>query len=301
MTALIDHLPPIQGSYIPNAPLGENVWFRVGGPAEVLFKPKNEEDLSFFLQHKPSQVPVTILGAGSNVLIREGGIPGVVVKLGKAFASIVFEEDILRVGAGALDRTVALTAAQQGVGGFSFLAGIPGTVGGAVKMNAGAYGHEIKDVFVSCRVMTLDGKVETRCLKEMNFTYRESALKDSEVVLEATFQGTRTSPEILEEEITEIMRQREHSQPVRTRTGGSTFKNPSHVKAWELIDAVGYRGKMIGDAMVSEKHCNFLINKGTATAEELERLGENIRKEVLNQTGILLEWEIKRLGITTKE
>jgi UDP-N-acetylmuramate dehydrogenase len=301
MTSLLDQLPSVRGSYTPNTPLGETVWFRVGGAAEILFKPKDEDDLGFFLRHKPAHVPVTILGAGSNVLIRDGGIPGVVIKLGKAFASIVFEGTTLRVGAGALDRTVALTAAQKGVGGFSFLSGIPGTIGGAIKMNAGAYGREVKDGFVSCRVMTLEGQVETRYPDSIQFTHRTSTIKDQEIVLEAVFEGTNASSDALHQEIEEIMRQREQSQPVRARTGGSTFKNPPHAKAWELIDAAGYRGKELGGAMVSEKHCNFLINTGTATAHDLELLGENIQKDVLSRTGILLEWEIRRLGVMKKE
>lgn len=301
MTSLVDQLPLVQGKYSENASLKPFLWFRVGGPAEVLFKPKDEEDLCTFLQQKPSDIPVTVLGVGSNVLVRDGGILGVVIKLGSAFSKIICHENFLTVGAGALDRTVALTAAAAGLKGFSFLSGIPGTIGGAVKMNAGAYGSEIKDIFHSCKVITRDGILEERGPENLEFSYRESSLLEGEIVVSATFKGSFASPKALEQEIADILKEREASQPVRARTGGSTFKNPEGMKAWKLIDAAGFRGKTIGDAMVSEKHCNFLINKDAATAHDLEKLGNEIQKHVFNQSGISLEWEIKRLGVLKKD
>lgn len=295
--SLLDILPSVKGRYTENADLKKLVWFRVGGPAEVLFKPHDVEDLCTFLEQKPEHVPVTVLGVGSNVLIRDGGIPGVTIKLGRGFSKITIEGETLEVGAGALDRTVALTAAEKGIKGFSFLAGIPGTMGGAVRMNAGAYGHEIKDIFQSCHVITSDGQLEERFLEDMGFQYRKSALKDTDIVVSARLKGTAGDPKNLYQEINKIMEERELSQPTRSRTGGSTFKNPPEHKAWELIDAAGCRGHRIGDAMVSEKHCNFLINSGEATARDLEALGDYVQKQVLHTSGIPLEWEIKRLGM----
>ena len=297
MTPLLEKLPPVRGRYVAQADLKKHVWFRVGGLAEVLFKPKDEEDLCSFLKEKPSSVPVTILGVGSNVLIRDGGIPGVTIKLGSAFSSIKFHENFLEVGASALDRTVALTAANHGLGGFSFLAGIPGTIGGAIKMNAGAYGHEMRDILISCKVVTSQGLIEERSLEELGFDYRKSALPEADIVINATLKGYPEKSSLLHEQIATIMQEREISQPIRSRTGGSTFKNPPGKKAWELIDAAGCRGHRIGDAMVSEKHCNFFINTGNATAEDLETLGTYVQKQVSLQSGIPLEWEIKRLGI----
>jgi UDP-N-acetylmuramate dehydrogenase len=301
MTRLLDQLPVVRGRYIEGAPLKNSLWFRVGGPAEILFKPKDTDDLCAFLQKKPSTVPVTVLGVGSNVLVRDGGIPGVVIKLGSAFSNITHDGTTLTAGAGALDRTVALTAASLGLGGFSFLSGIPGTIGGAVKMNAGAYGSEIKDIFCTCLVVTGRGTLETRSLDDLGFSYRKSLLKDDDIVVEATFKGNPSAPDVLQKEIDAILKEREASQPVRARTGGSTFKNPEGMKAWQLIDAAGFRSKAIGGAMVSEKHCNFLINTGDATACDLEKLGTEIQKQVLNQSGVSLEWEIKRLGIDKKD
>jgi UDP-N-acetylmuramate dehydrogenase len=297
MTSLLDRLPPVRGRYTANADLKKHVWFQVGGPAEILFKPKDVHDLCDFLQQKPASVPVTILGVGSNVLIRDGGIPGVTIKLGAGFSTITLKGDTLEAGAGGLDRTVALTAADAGLGGFSFLAGIPGTIGGAVKMNAGAYGHEIKDVLVSCKVVTRHGTVDERHLKDLGFEYRKSLIKDDEIVVSAIFKGHTEKPETLHQQITTIMQERELSQPIRSRTGGSTFKNPPGQKAWELIDKAGCRGYKMGDAMVSEKHCNFLINTGNARATDLEALGEHVQKQVSLQCGIPLEWEIKRFGL----
>jgi UDP-N-acetylmuramate dehydrogenase len=299
MTSLLEQLPPVRGRYTPNADLKKYVWFQVGGPAEVLFKPKDVDDLCDFFKQKPSHVPVTILGVGSNVLIRDGGIPGVTIKLGSGFSDIKITDHTLEAGAGALDRTVALTAAENGLGGFSFLAGIPGTMGGAVKMNAGAYGHEIKDIFQSCQIVTTNGTVQE--MNDVALTYRNSSLPEGSIVVKATFKGTPQEPDLLYREIEKIMAERELSQPVKSRTGGSTFKNPPSKKAWELIDQAGCRGHRIGDAMVSEKHCNFLINTGQATAADLELLGDYVQKQVLHTSGIPLEWEIRRLGIKKGE
>lgn len=297
-SALIKRLPDIRGRYTPYADLQKQVWFRVGGPAEVLFKPKDAEDLCHFLKNKPADVPLTILGVGSNILVRDGGIPGVVIRLGRGFSEISIQGNTLIAGAGALDRTIALTAADAGLGGLSFLAGIPGTLGGAVKMNAGAYGHEIKDRFISCKVATPEGDLKTLEAKDLGFSYRHSTLPEGYMVVEATFEGEpNQNPEDLHQAIHKIMEERELSQPTRSRTGGSTFKNPQGKKAWELIDAAGCRGHKIGGAIVSEKHCNFIINEGTATAEDLEELGTHVQKQVLLQSGVPLEWEIKKLGI----
>lgn len=301
MISVLDSLPSVRGKYIYDAPLKNSVWFRVGGPAEILFKPADVDDLCVFFKEKSRHIPVTILGVGSNVLVRDGGIPGVTIKLGPSFSKITWKGTTITAGAGALDRTVALTAAQAGIGGFSFLSGIPGTIGGAINMNAGAYGHEIKDILRSCQVVTAKGTIEERFPDDLGFSYRKSLLKDDEIVVSATFEGIARAPEDLEQEIAHILKEREASQPTRARTGGSTFKNPEGIKAWQLIDAVGFRGKTLGGAIVSEKHCNFLINTGTATAHDLETLGNEIQKHVLNQSGISLEWEIKRLGVEEKD
>lgn len=293
---MIERLPPVRGRYTPMADLKPFVWFRVGGPAEVLFKPKDVEDLQNFLQNKPQDIPHTIIGVGSNLLIRDGGLPGVTIRLGAAFAQMEEGENTLKVGAAALDRTVALKAASLGRGGLSFLAGIPGTIGGAVKMNAGAYGHEVKDTFTTCMVLTPAGELEERQRDQMGFRYRKSNLREGEIVISATFETAPEKPEVLQGEIQRIMTERELTQPTRARTGGSTFKNPPGQKAWELIDHAGCRGYAIGDAIVSEKHCNFLINTGNASAEDLEKLGNHVQEQVLKNSQIALEWEIKRLG-----
>ena len=294
---LLERLPTIQGRYTPQADLKKQVWFRVGGPAEVLFKPKDVQDLCTFLKEKPKDIPITILGVGSNILIRDGGIPGVTIKLGRGFSKVSVQDDFLTAGAGALDRTVALTAAEHGLGGLSFLAGIPGTIGGAIKMNAGAYGHDVKDTFVSCQVVTQEGTLEEYNAEKLALQYRKSSLPEGAIVVSATFKGVPEKPSALHEQITQIMEERELSQPTRSRTGGSTFKNPDGHKAWELIDNAGCRGHAIGDAMVSQKHCNFFINTDSATAHDLESLGAYVQKQVLQKSGIQLEWEIKRLGI----
>ena len=293
---LIQRLPTVRGSYTPNQPLGPLVWFRVGGAAEVLFKPKDVEDLSDFLKGCPADVPLTFLGVGSNVLIRDGGIPGVVIRLMGAFSAITVSGTTLVAGAGALDRTTALTAASHGLSGLEFLIGVPGTVGGAVCMNAGAYGQETKDVLVRAQLMDRRGNLMERTAQELDFSYRHAELGDA-VVLSATFALQPDNKEAITRRMEDIMVKREAAQPVKSRTGGSTFKNPEGGNAWKLIDAAGFRGRRKGDAQISEQHCNFLINVGQATAQDLEDLAEEARIEVCIKTGVTLEWEIKRLGI----
>lgn len=297
-SSLLSILPKVRGRYQEAAPLGPQVWFRSGGPAEVLFKPEDPQDLQHFLKHTPSQVPVTIIGVGSNLLVRDGGVKGVVIKLGKGFNDIRVEGTILTAGAAALDRTVALESAERGLAGFEYFIGIPGTIGGAIRMNAGAYGQEVKDHLISCDVMNRAGDRYTKTAFQLGFTYRTSTLTADEFVIAATFQGTAGTSSAIHARLNEIMEQREATQPVRSRTGGSTFKNPLPQKAWELIDQAGCRGLTRGRAQISEKHCNFLINTGTATSAELEALAEDVRQRVLDKTGVSLQWEIKRIGVS---
>lgn len=298
---LIDRLPAVRGRLSEQAPLSQVTWFRVGGPAEVMFRPADREDLLAFLAGKPEDVPVTVLGVASNVLIRDGGLPGVVVRLGRGFADIEAEAGDLLCGAAALDINVATSAKLFGIAGLEFLSGVPGTIGGALRMNAGAYGKEIKDVLVWAEAADPEGGVHRLGLDEMGFAYRRSALPADWIALGARLAGEPGDPELIEARIREIQRQRAESQPLKTRTGGSTFKNPPGHKAWQLIDAAGCRGLKVGGAMVSEKHCNFLINTGTATAAELEALGEEVRRRVKDDSGVDLEWEIRRLGVPAAE
>jgi UDP-N-acetylmuramate dehydrogenase len=272
-------------------------WFRVGGPAEVLFKPADRDDLAQFLKAKPADVKVTVLGVGSNLLVRDGGIPGVVSRLGRSFAEITAKSANIEAGAAALDLNVALTARDAGIGGLEFLSGIPGTVGGALRMNAGAYGADVSQVFRYADA--LDGKGELHRLgaMEMGFTYRHSAVAEDWIFVGGAFAGHPDDPKLIHERIRAIQTQREESQPVKARTGGSTFVNPNGHKAWKLIDEAGCRGLRKGGAMVSEKHCNFLINTGTATAADIEALGEEVRRRVRDRSGVELAWEIKRIGL----
>jgi UDP-N-acetylmuramate dehydrogenase len=274
---LIDRLPPVRGRLTENAPLAPVTWFRVGGPAEILFKPADAEDLAAFIAAKPADVALTVIGVGSNLLVRDGGIPGVVVRLGRSFAGIAREDDALICGAAALDLNVALFARDAGIGGLEFLSGIPGTIGGALRMNAGAYGREIADVL----------------------------LRAEAIFVAAALRADPGDPAAIQARIAEIRDARESSQPVRARTGGSTFANPTDPraegrKAWELIDLAGCRGLRVGGAQVSEKHCNFLINAGDATAEDIERLGEEVRARVARRFGVTLRWEIRRIGLPSK-
>jgi UDP-N-acetylmuramate dehydrogenase len=297
MSNLLPRLPKVRGRLIANAPLGPKTWFRVGGPAEVLFRPYGAADLADFLAALPDDIPVTVLGVGSNLLVRDGGIRGVVIRLTGGFAEVApAGGDEIRAGAGALDLTVARTAAELGLAGLEFLSGIPGTVGGGFRTNAGAYGHEFKDVLVIADAVDRSGQWHTVDSVELGLSYRDSDFPDDWIFTQAFFQGTRDDPAAIAERLREIKAAREASQPIRARTGGSTFANPTNLKAWELIDGAGCRGLRIGDAQVSEKHCNFLVNTGGATAADIEELGEEVRRRVHDRFGIQLQWEIRRIG-----
>ena len=301
---LIERLPSVRGRLTENAPLGPLTWFRVGGPAEVLFRPADRDDLAEFLAAKPADVPVTVIGVGSNLLVRDGGVPGVVIRLARGFAEVtVVPGDAPRLvaGAGALDTTAAFTARDAGVAGLAFLSGIPGTIGGALRMNAGAYGREIKDVLESADALDARGQVHRLTQTELGLAYRHCALPEDWIFLSAVLCGGKGDSAAIAAEIAAIQAQREATQPIRTRTGGSTFANPPGRKAWELIDRAGCRGLRRGDAMVSDKHCNFLINLGSATAADLEALGEEVRRRVAEASGITLEWEIRRIGVPAPE
>ncbi|MBV8801065.1 MAG: UDP-N-acetylmuramate dehydrogenase [Alphaproteobacteria bacterium] len=291
-------LPPVRGTYAENAPLKDLVWFRVGGPAQILFRPVDAEDLATLLYAKPAGLPVTVIGVGSNLLIRDGGIPGVVVRLPGTFGKIAAEGTRLRAGAMALDAAVARAAANAGIGGLEFLRGIPGTIGGALRMNAGCYGREIKDVFVEATAIDCSGNILTLKAEDMGFLYRKSGVRADMIFVEAVLQGAASDADQVRSRMSALVEQRESTQPVKAKTGGSTFKNPPGHKAWQLIDEAGCRGLRRGEAQVSEKHCNFLINTGNATAAEIEALGEEVRARVKAKFGIELEWEIKRVGVS---
>lgn len=276
--------------------LSRTNWFRVGGLADYLFKPEHTADLSAFLSHVPASMPVTVLGVGSNVIVRDGGIDGVVIKLGRGFADITAQGMVVNAGAAALDVNVAHVAAEQGIAGFEFLSGIPGTIGGAVRMNGGAYGSDMSQVLERCEIVERDGGVVQLAGDEVGFVYRNSGLPEGAIVTRAWLRGQAGDKAAIMARMQEIQASREETQPVRSRTGGSTFKNPEGHKAWELIDKAGCRGLAMGGAQVSELHCNFLINTGEATAADLEGLGEEVRRRVNEATGVTLEWEIKRIG-----
>ena len=294
-----DMLPPVRGTLTYGAPLKDLVWFRAGGAAEILFRPADAEDLAAFLAAKPVDLPVSVIGVGSNLLVRDGGIPGAVVRLSSAFGKIETDGVRVRAGAAALDGAVARAAADAGIAGLEFLRGVPGTIGGALKMNAGCYGREIKDVFVEATAIDAKGNKIKFSSADMNFEYRKArGATDDLIFIEAVFEGTSDDPAAIRARMEELSANREASQPIKSKTGGSTFKNPPGHKAWQLIDQAGCRGLKIGGAQVSEKHTNFLINTGDATAADLEALGEEVRKRVKEKSGITLEWEIKRVGIT---
>ena len=297
---LIDRLPTVRGTLMENAPISGITWFRTGGPAEVLFHPADREDLTDFVSALDSDIERTVLGLGSNALIRDGGIPGVVIHLGKSLGDIAFSDDEAMAGAGALDVAVARAARDRSITGLEFLSGIPGTIGGALRMNAGAYGQEISDVLVSADAIDPSGNIHSLTPADFGFSYRHSTIDESWIFLSARLAGSPGERSEIDQRMTEIAEDRKSSQPIQSRTGGSTFKNPPGAKAWELIDAAGCRGLSIGDAMVSEQHCNFLINKGNATAHDLETLGEEVRKRVETDCGTVLEWEIRRIGIELK-
>jgi len=293
---LMATLPRLRGRITENAPLAPITWFRVGGPAEIMFRPADVADLMEFIAAKPADLPVTVIGVASNLLVRDGGVAGVVVRLGRGFVEIKAEGAAVEAGAGALDLNVALTAQRAGIAGLEFLSGIPGTVGGGLRMNAGAYGREFKDVLRAVTAIDPLGGRHVLSPAEMQLSYRHCGVPEDWIFIAASLQGEPGEPMAIGRRMAEIQAAREESQPVRARTGGSTFANPPGRKAWQLIDEAGCRGLRRGGAMVSEKHANFLINTGNATAADLEALGEEVRARVLAKTGIGLEWEIRRIG-----
>jgi UDP-N-acetylmuramate dehydrogenase len=290
-------LPPVRGTYSYGAALKDLVWFRAGGAAEILFRPADAADLATFLAARPQDLRVTVIGVGSNLLVRDGGIPGVTIRLSAGFGKIDAAGTRVRAGAAALDAQVARAAADAGIAGLEFLRGVPGTVGGALKMNAGCYGREIKDVFVEAQALDANGNLLRLTAADMGFIYRKAQAPDTLIFTQALFEGSADKPEAIRRRMDELNASREASQPIRAKTGGSTFKNPPGHKAWQLIDQAGCRGLRIGDAQVSEKHTNFLINLGEARARDIEALGEEVRKRVKAKSGIELEWEIKRVGL----
>lgn len=291
-------LPPVRGKLTPDAPLAPLVWFKSGGAAEWLFEPADTDDLAAFLAALDPATPVMGLGLGSNMIVRDGGVPGVVIRLGKAFAAVEqVDETTLRCGGGASGILVSSRARDWGIGGVEFLRSIPGTVGGFVRMNGGAYGRETCDILVECEVVLRSGERRVLANADLGYTYRHSSLPEGAIVVSATFRGFPKAPEDIQAEMDRIAAAREESQPLRSKTGGSTFKNPEGHKAWALVDAAGCRGLRRGDAQVSEKHCNFLLNLGEATSADIEALGEDVRARVKAQSGVELEWEIQRVGV----
>ncbi|HCK17793.1 MAG TPA: UDP-N-acetylenolpyruvoylglucosamine reductase [Thalassospira sp.] len=295
-TPLIDRLPKVRGKLREGAQLAKVTWFQVGGPADVMFRPKDEADLADFLKGKPEDLPVTVIGVGSNLLVRDGGIRGVVIRLGRPFTDVVVEDGAVHAGAGALDLNVAQTAQMNGIAGLEFLSGIPGTIGGALRMNAGAYGTEIKDVLVSATAIDGSGNIHTVTPDEMNMTYRHCGVPEDWIFTSAILRASSGDPEDIAKRMDEIQKSRAESQPIKSRTGGSTFANPVPKRAWEVIDAAGCRGLKIGGAQMSEQHCNFMINTGNATALDLEQLGDEVRRRVKEHSGVELRWEIRRIG-----
>ncbi len=292
-------LPAVRGRLTAGAPLAPLVWFKSGGAAEWLFEPADNDDLCDFLSQLDPAVPVMGLGLGSNLIVRDGGVPGVVVRLGKPFAKVERLDDVtLRCGGGASGILVSSSARDAGIGGVEFLRSIPGTVGGFVRMNGGAYGREVKDVLVEAEVVLRSGERRTLALADLGYTYRHSTLPDGAIVVGATFRGHPEQAETIQAEMDRIAAEREASQPLRSKTGGSTFKNPEGHKAWQLVDEAGCRGLTRGDAQVSEKHCNFLLNLGAASSADIEGLGEEVREKVKAKSGVTLEWEIQRVGVS---
>jgi len=295
---LVASLPKLRGRLKAETPLKDLTWFRAGGPAEVLYSPADEDDLAYFLSKVPAAIPVTVIGLGSNLLVRDGGIEGVVIRLGRGFGEIAAEDGFkVRAGAAVPDVKVARAAAEAGIAGLSFYRGIPGCVGGALRMNGGAHGRETKEVLVEARAVDRKGDIQVLPVAALEYAYRHCGAPDDVIFTEALFQGEPGEPARILAEMDEIAAYREEVQPIKSRTGGSTFKNPPGHKAWQLIDRAGCRGLNVGDAKVSEMHCNFLINEGNASGADLETLGETVRARVKETSGVELEWEIKRLGI----
>jgi UDP-N-acetylmuramate dehydrogenase len=287
----------LRGRLLANEPLAPLTWFRVGGPAQVLFMPEDEDDLAYALGHIPADVPVTVVGLGSNLIVRDGGVPGVVVRLGRGFSEIKVEGTQIHVGAAVPDVRVARAAQEAGLAGLAFARGIPGAIGGALRMNGGAYGRETKDALVAARAVDRAGRVHVLSNADLRYAYRHSGAPEDFIFTQATFVGTPGDPAAIAAEMDKITESREATQPIKSRTGGSTFKNPPGHKAWQLIDAAGCRGLTVGGAQVSPMHCNFLINLGSATAADIETLGETVRQRVREHSGVDLEWEIKRIGV----
>ncbi|HVL70969.1 MAG TPA: UDP-N-acetylmuramate dehydrogenase [Beijerinckiaceae bacterium] len=297
---LKDRMPDLRGRMVANAAMADLTWFRVGGPAQVLFSPADEDDLAYFLAHLPEDVPVTVVGLGSNLIVRDGGVPGVVIRLGGRGFGMIEVEDGHRVRAGTAvpDVKVARAAADASIAGLAFYRGIPGSIGGALRMNAGAHGGETTDVLVEARGVDRQGKVRVFRHADMGFAYRHSSAPEDVIFTQALFQGRPGDQAAILAEMDRVTEAREAAQPIREKTGGSTFKNPPGGKAWKLIDAAGCRGLTIGGAQVSEMHCNFLINRGDATAADIENLGEEVRRRVRENSGVELHWEIKRIGVS---
>ena len=294
---MADTLPKVRGKLTPDAPLAKLVWFKSGGAADWLFEPADLDDLSAFLRDLDPATPVMALGLGSNLIVRDGGVPGVVVRLGKAFAQVRYlSEHTLDCGGGASGILVSSTARDHGIAGLEFLRSIPGTVGGFVRMNGGAYGSEVKDILIDCDVVLRSGEQATLPVTALGYTYRHSELPEGAIVTGARFRGRMGQPEAIQAEMDRIAASREASQPLRSKTGGSTFKNPDGHKAWQLVDEAGCRGLTMGGAQVSEKHTNFLINTGDATSADIEALGDEVRRRVKDTSGVSLEWEIQRVG-----
>jgi UDP-N-acetylmuramate dehydrogenase len=295
---LVAMMPGLRGRLLANQSLAELTWFRVGGPAQVLFMPEDEADLAYFLARLPDRIPITVVGLGSNLIVRDGGVPGVVIRLGRGFNAVTIEPgERVRAGAGVPDVKVARAAQEAGISGLAYLRGIPGAIGGALRMNGGAYGRETKDALIEARGVDRRGQLRLMAVADMHYAYRHCGAPSDIIFTEALFQGAAGDSGAIAAEMDTITQSREATQPVKSRTGGSTFKNPPGRKAWELIDAAGCRGLRIGDAQVSPLHCNFLINLGGASAADIEGLGETVRARVKESSGIDLEWEIKRIGV----
>ncbi len=294
---LKSRMPKLRGRLLADQPLAELTWFRVGGPAQVLFMPEDEGDLAYFLQNLPDDIPVIVIGLGSNLIVRDGGVPGVVIRLGRGFNDVAVEGLHIRAGTAVPDVKVARSAQEAGISGLAFLRGIPGGIGGALRMNGGAYGRETKDALVEARGVDRSGNIRVYGNADLHYTYRHCGAPEDVIFTQALFEGRTGDREAIAAEMEKITESREATQPIKSRTGGSTFKNPQGQKAWQLIDEAGCRGLVVGDAQVSELHCNFLINRGNATASDIETLGETVRTRVKETSGVTLEWEIKRIGV----
>ena len=296
--SLLDRLPEVRGSLRADVPLAPFTWLRVGGAAEAFFMPKDEADLAHFLSATPDEIPVQILGVASNTLVRDGGVKGVVIRLGPAFGNVSTDGLRVTAGAAALDRTAAKRAATAGIAGLEFYAGVPGTIGGALRMNAGCYGSETKDILQSVVALDRTGRRQVMRLEDMQYSYRHCGAAKDLIFTEAVYEGTPDTPSAISARMDDITAKREGSQPIREKTGGSTFKNPEGHSSWKLIDKAGCRGMRVGGAQMSEQHCNFMINANNATAEDLEKLGETVKARVLETQGVDLHWEIRRIGET---